>query len=420
MSAQGADAGELHAGGAGAYDKDALGVLALYLGGELALGIPQRRLAVALVVAYAADLLAGLGGVEAEGVAADAGADAVIFAAHRLVHELGIGQPLTADDDAVKVAALDDLLGEGDVLAHAHDDGSLHAGLDVAAEVVPVAEGDLHGDEGHGGVVPAGGDGEAVHEAGLVEVLADVGDVVAGAAALEQVAAAHAQLQGIVGADGGADGGQGLDHEAVAVLHVLAAVLVLALVGQRGPELAVEVAGVGLELDAVKAGLLGDDRGLGLPLDELVYLVYGQGAGHLIVGELARHGGGAHGLLAVYGGARRGGAAVHYLGKDLGAALVDGAGDGLEGGDVLLIGEQGNVVRVAHLVPLHVGENYEADSALRPGAVEIGGRRVKDAVDAVAHAHGGHHYAVLELQAVDLHRCVKLLHWSLSLYIQNW
>lgn len=85
-----------------------------------------------------------------------------------------------------------------------------------------------------------------------------------GAAALEQVAAAHAQLQGIVGADGGADGGQGLDHEAVAVLHVLAAVLVLALVGQGGPELAVEVAGVGLELNAVKAGLLGDDRGLGL------------------------------------------------------------------------------------------------------------------------------------------------------------
>lgn len=90
VAAQGADAGELHAGGAGADDEDALRVLALDLGGELALGVAQRGLAVALVVADAADFLAGLGGVEAEGVAADAGADAVILAAHGLVHELGI------------------------------------------------------------------------------------------------------------------------------------------------------------------------------------------------------------------------------------------------------------------------------------------------------------------------------------------
>src|SRR5699024_8032490 len=177
---------------------------------------------------YAAGVLAGLGGVETQGVATDAGTNLVVLAAHRLVNELAVGQPLTADNDAVKFAALNDLFRFGDELAHAHDNGGLDLGLYLTAEVVPVAERDFHGNQGDGGVMPAGGNGEAVDKAGVVQIFADVGNVLAGAAALEQVAAADAELQREVGAHGAADGGERLNDKAVAVLHALAAILVLA------------------------------------------------------------------------------------------------------------------------------------------------------------------------------------------------
>ena len=120
--------------------------------------------------------------------------------------------------------------------------------------------------------MPAAGDGEAVDKPGLVHQLADVRDVVGVAAAGDEVVAAYAYGQRDVGADDLADGRQRLYEEAGAAVDV-AAVLVGAQVGQRGEELPVEVAGVRLYLYAVEAGLEGVGGGLGLPLNELVYLL---------------------------------------------------------------------------------------------------------------------------------------------------
>ena len=158
MTPQRAHAGKFHAGGACADDEDLFRMGRLDLGRELAVGIRELAFLVAFIVADAADGLAGLRGVETQRVAADARTDAVVFPGHGLLHQVRIGQKLTADDRAVEVAALDNFLCQPDVLAHAHDDRGLDLGLDLAAEVVPVAEGYLHRDERHRGIMPAGGD----------------------------------------------------------------------------------------------------------------------------------------------------------------------------------------------------------------------------------------------------------------------
>lgn len=110
-------------------------------------------------------------------------------------------------------------------------------------------------------LVPACGDREAVNIAGFVKQLADLCDIVAVAAAVHEVAAADAQGDGIVGADCRAHAFKSLNHETAAVFE-RAAILVGTVVGQRREELTVQVAGVGFDLDAVKAGLLCDDCGL--------------------------------------------------------------------------------------------------------------------------------------------------------------
>ena len=384
-------------------------MLGLDLRGELAVCIAQLAFAVALVVADAADVLAGLGGVKAQCVAADAGTDAVVLAGHRLVDEVGIGQPLTAYDSAVDIAAVNYLFGDLYVHTHALENRDVNLCLDLAAEVEPVGVGDFHGDKGNGGVVPACGDGEAVDKAGLIEIAADICDIVAGAAAFKKVAAADAQLDGELRADDLADSGEGLDDEA--------AVLVGTEVRQGRPELAVEVTGVGLKLDAVKAGSLGYQSRVCLPLDELVDLFDGQGAGHFVMGELAGNCGGADCLKAADGGSRCGGASVHDLCEDLAAALMDGVGHLLELGNIFFVSQKGNIVRVADFVPLHVCKDYQANAALSSALVEISDFIVDVAVDGVPHAHGSHDDAVLEFYPVDLNGGIESVHCFSSIFV---
>ena len=266
--------------------------------------------------------------------------------------------------------------------------------------------------------MPACGDGEAVDKAGLIEIAANLSDIVAGAAAFEKVAAADAQLDGELRADDLADSGESLNDEAVPVLKA-AAVLVGTEVSQGRPELAVEVTGVGFELDAVKAGSLGYQSRVCLPLDEFVDLFDGQGAGHFVVGELAGNCGGADCLKAADGGSRCGGASVHDLCEDLAAALVDGVGHLLELGNVLLVGQKGNIVRVADFVPLHVCKDYQANAALSSALVEISDFVVDVAVDGVSHAHGSHDDAVLEFYPVDLNGGIKSVHCFSSIFAYN-
>ena len=206
-------------------------MLALHLGGELAVFILKLCLAVALVVADAADGLVRHGHVEAQGVAAYAGADGVDTSGHGLLDGVGVCEERTSHDDGVKVAALDKLFRLLKVHAHTLRNGGLDARFDGAAEVRPRGVGNLHGDEGNRGLVPACGDGEAVNIAGLVKQLADIADIVSGAAAVHEVGAADAQRDGVVGADRLADALKGLDHEAGAADEV-AAVLVGAVVGE--------------------------------------------------------------------------------------------------------------------------------------------------------------------------------------------
>ena len=183
------------------------------------------------------------------------------------------------------------------------------------------------------------------------------------------------------------------------------------MVGQGREELAVQVAGVCLDLDAVEACLLCDDRSVCLPLDELLDLLNGELLGHLKVSESAGDGGRCNSLLALNACAVCASAAMHELCKYLAAALVDGIGQLLERGDVLLVGEHCAVVGVvAQLIPLHVCENYKADSAERTASVKFNHIIHYKAVDGMAYAHGRHDHSVLQLKLVDLERCIKSFH----------
>ena len=129
--------------------------------------------------------------------------------------------------------------------------------------------------------MPACGNGDRVEGAGLVERLADVRDVVVVAASLDEVGAAQADDDGEIGTDGLSDGVECLLGEADAVFEA-AAVLVGAQVRQGRPELTVQVAGVGLDLDRVKARSLCALGCLSLINDHVLDLLRGHRSGHLI------------------------------------------------------------------------------------------------------------------------------------------
>ncbi|CCX71064.1 2 4-dienoyl-CoA reductase FadH2 [Firmicutes bacterium CAG:555] len=363
-------------------------MLALLLGGHEAVFVLKLLLTVAFVVADAADGLADHCHVKALCVAADAGTDIGSLAGYCLVDDIGVSQERTTHNDSVEVASVDEFLCLLDVHAHTLCDGSLDSCLDLAAEVCPCAVGNFHGDEGNCRLVPACGDGEAVNITGLVQQLTDLCDIVAVAAAVHEVAAADTKRNGIVGADCLSHALKGLDHEAAAVFE-RAAVFVGAVVCKRREELAVQVAGVCLDLDAVEAGLLCDDRSVCLPVDELLDLLNGELLGHLKVSESAGDGGRCNSLLALNACAVCASAAMHELCKYLAAALVDGVGQLLERGNVLLVGEHCAVVGVvADLIPLHICENDKADSAECTASVELDNIIHNKAVDGVANAHG--------------------------------
>lgn len=96
-------------------------------------------------------------------------------------------------------------------------------------------------------------------------------------AALDVVAGVEAEQDRVVRADGGADSVDDLEREAHTVFQ-RAAVLVRALVGERGHELVDQVAVRTVDLHAVKAALLRSRGGFAERGDELVDLLHGQSA----------------------------------------------------------------------------------------------------------------------------------------------
>ena len=235
--------------------------------------------------------------------------------------------------------------------------------------------------------MPACGDREAVNIAGFVKQLADLCDIVAVAAAVHEVAAADAQGDGIVGADCRAHAFKSLNHETAAVFE-RAAILVGTVVGQRREELTVQVAGVGFDLDAVKAGLLCDDCGLCLPINKFLDLLDGKLLGHFKVGESAGDGRRCNSLLALNACAICTSAAMHELCENLAASFMDCIGELLKRRDIFLVSEHCAVVGiVAKLIPLHVGEDDKSYAALCAALIKFNNVIHNEAINSVAYAH---------------------------------
>ena len=228
-------------------------------------------------------------------VAGDARADLLGPAGLDLAREVRVREHRPADGHRVEPALLDALLVKAHVAhARAHDDRDLHGLLGALGELGHVAARQVHG------------------RARVVERVVGPGVHVERVVArgLEQLADAHALLEGAVGLVGAVEAclhealGVGLEAQAHGDGEVLAAglldaladlagdaqavleaaaVLVRAAVGERGGKLVEQVAPVDrVHLHAVEARPLGYRRGLDELLDLAVDLVDGELGGDLV------------------------------------------------------------------------------------------------------------------------------------------
>ena len=149
--------------------------------------------------------------------------------------------------------------------------------------------------------VPAAGDVQDVN-AGLHQLAAESGGLLAGDAALGPVRGRQADVEHRLRPDGLAHGPHHLEREALPVLHA-SAVGVGALVGQGGAELVDEVAVGAVDLDDVVAGLDGAPRGRREGLHDPTDPGLVQLAGNRMLGEGDRAGG--QQLPALQGAAAR-------------------------------------------------------------------------------------------------------------------
>ena len=274
----------------------------------------------------------------------------------------------------------------------------------------------LFADIGHAGFAGVAGGEDVVHrlvagrvdvesvDAALVEHVEYLHALLDGAPAGEAVVKADAVGDGEVGADDGADGVHGLHREAAAVLKA-PAVLVLAVVPDLAHELVHQVAGVGVDLDAVEAHENGVLRGDLPVLHHLVDLVHGEGAAdHAGVVEARVLGRGDGHALADLGHAVAAGAAGE-LGEYLRAPAVHALGELGAARDALVAGE---VQRAAALGALLVDEVSagvdEADAAFGALLVIAQAALGLHLVDGGRGegAHAGHAYAVADTALVDV------------------
>jgi len=236
--------------------------------------------------------------------AADAAADILRAALHGLDAPAGIRQPGAAQRHEVLNAVFEELFriirllhrvdgddGDADMVFDGFDDGGAPAlgvghRLDDGNAGLVDSAGDVDG--GRAGLFHGHGDGHAVLRMDIVLGDADL---------VEKFIGGDAQGDGVILAAGLMDALHDLGGEPAAVFKA-AAVLVGAVVGIGGEELADEIAVGGMELHAVEAGLLRADGGIDEVLHKALDLGSLKGAGGLL-GKVAHPVGGAdHGLAA--------------------------------------------------------------------------------------------------------------------------
>ena len=182
------------------------------------------------------------------------------------------------------------------------------------------------------------------------ELLGHLRDLVDREPALDPVGRGQPDEQRLVVGPRGADGVGRLDEQPGAVLQ-RAAVLVVALVGQRREELVQQVAVGGVQLDDVEAGVVGPAGGRGERRGDARDLVEGQRVRRREAGERrGRRADGRPAALVRRHGAAPGGergerrrlaARVRQLHADQRAALVHEVGDPAPLGDVQVVPQPG-------------------------------------------------------------------------------
>ena len=213
-------------------------------------------------VDQAGGALVGEDVVEAGLVAGDAGVDLVGALVHRLGDERRVGQQRPRHRHEVGLTGGEDVLGElGGVDPVGGADRHVDDLLETGGVRPPGATRDLRDDRGHACLVPADA-GVEDGDAGGLEVQGELGDLVPGLAALDEVEQRDPVDDREVVAHQLARAAYDLDGE-VHPARGRSAPLVVAVVGARGEELVDEVALGTHDLDRVVAGLARQRDALG-------------------------------------------------------------------------------------------------------------------------------------------------------------
>ncbi len=381
----------------------------------------QRALAVLALmpggrVHGALELEAARDAQEAALVPVRAGPDVVGTALERLVRKVGLGDQLADHHDCVGIALGDDAIRQHRVVdaADLEHRELLDVCLDGARKLSLVARlkpGVLGRDHDGHRAQQGDADVDVVDEAGLLDLLRRLGVVLDVQAALEHVAADHADADDELGPHSVADLLQHLHAETHAVLE-RAAVLIRPVVLEGRQELVDQIAVGEMDLDAVETGLLGplggvrelvldgvDLMGLEL-LRDVVRLVrdrdlrgrYGR-AVHLV----------AVGILVD--------ARVHHLNEQLRAVLLHPVRDVLEAWDDVVRPQAAlaEVKVVGVLINRRGADDDHRDAALRALLVVRGGVVVGLVVRPVVRDVRPEDDPVLERHRADLERCEEVL-----------
>ena len=390
------DAGRLHTGDAAARDEHRLGRVGLFHGGG-ALGLPADG-----GVAQAGDVGHVQVGktVQAALIAAHAAVNILYPAFLALVAEVRVGQLGTAHDHQIHLVRFQDVLRLLGVVDAPHADGE-HTGLfaDAGGVVHVEATGQVQGRHlvlacrrDH----VAAGNVQHVHS-GLARHLAEGNGVLDGHAVFQAVVVGvDAHEQGHILWHGGPDGPDALQREPGTVFQA-AAVLVGAVVDTARQEGVWQIVVGAVELDAVKPGSHSPGGSLAVAVHDLVDHAFVD-AGDLEPGSQFHlagqqdHGGLVH---------AHGQAALPQLDARLAPRGVDGVGELLHTGDVLVITQGQEHFGGAQVVDAGDLHDVQRAAALGTGHMVVDVGLVDESVLGEPGAHGRQDDTVFQRQSLD-------------------
>ena len=313
------------------------------------------------------------------------------------------------DADEVHVSRFQHLLGKGRVLDIAdRDDRDLHDLADVRRQVaLPALLEIVRLDDGRAGVIGAAADIQAADPQGL-QIFGLRDGVLVRDAVVQIVIAVDADGDREFRPAEGLDAHDDLGHETHPALKA-PAVLVRALVGVRRQELADQVAVRRVDLDAVEAGLLGDDRAGDEFSHHGFHFIGGERAG-LLADHLAGYVRCGDGLLPADQAAGGLVAGVVQLHEDLRVIGVHSLHESRELRDHMRVRDAQLIGRAHAGLVVHSRDLRDDQPGTASGAVRVifdharagfpGGLRQGT-------SHRGHDDAVLQLQGPDLSRFKK-------------